>query len=106
MKLAIGRVLPVGMLLCGGLFVWGVAAGLKAKQCLEGQLHPDFNGATITGRGCEVTTTSGETLVVPISGPPFEAGVAGALGFVVLGMATVVMLVLRARRRSAHQQQT
>lgn len=101
MKLPIGRVLLlIGMLLCGGLFVWAAATNLKAKQCLEGQLHPDFNGATITGRGCEVTTTSGETLVVPISGPPFEAGVAGALGFIVLGMATVVMLVRRARRRS------
>ncbi|MFC9916536.1 hypothetical protein [Streptomyces sp. NPDC127197] len=106
MKLPIGRVLLIGMLLCGGLFVWAATAGLKAKQCLEGQLHPDFNGATITGRGCEVTTTSGETLVVPISGPPFEAGVAGALGFVVLGMATVVMLVRRARRRSVDQRQT
>ncbi|GKQ41774.1 hypothetical protein [Streptomyces sp. A012304] len=103
MKLPIGRVLPIGMLLCGGLFVWAAATGLKAKQCLEGQLHPDFNGATITGRGCEVTTTSGETLVVAISGPPFEAGVAGALGFVVLGMATVVMLVRRARRWSVDQ---
>jgi hypothetical protein len=103
MRLPIGRVLLIGMLLCGGLSVWAAAAGLEAKQCLEGQLHPDFSGATITGRGCEVTTTSGETLVVPISGPPFEAGVAGALGFVVLGMATVVILVRRARRRSVDQ---
>ncbi|GAB2766063.1 hypothetical protein [Streptomyces bullii] len=103
MKLPIGRVLLIGMLLCGGLFVWAAATNLKAKQCLEGQLHPDFNGATITGRGCEVTTTSGETLVVPISGPPFEAGVAGVLGFLVLGMATVVMLVRRARRRSGQR---
>jgi hypothetical protein len=103
MKLPIGRVLLIGMLLCGGLFVWAAATNLQAKQCLEGQLHPDFNGATITGRGCEVTTTSGETLVLPISGPPFEAGVAGALGFVVLGMTTVVMLVRRARRRSDHR---
>lgn len=106
MKLPIDRFLLVGMLLCGGLFVWAAAAGRKAKQCLEGQLHPDFNAATITGRGCEVTTTSGEILVVPISGPPFEAGVAGALGFVVLGMANVLMLVRRARRRSVEQGQT
>ncbi|MGW0614986.1 hypothetical protein [Streptomyces sp. NPDC002788] len=100
MRLPIGRVLLVGMLLCGGLSVWAAAAGLKAKQCLEGRLHPDYDGATITGRGCEVTTASDETLVVPISGPPFEAGVAGALGFVVLGMASAVILVRGARRRS------
>lgn len=100
MKRPIDRVLLMGMLLCGGLFIWAAVAGRKAKQCLEGELHPDFNGATITGRGCEVTTASGETLVVPIAGPPFEVGVAGALGFVVLGVGTVVMLVRRARRRS------
>ncbi|MEV5463472.1 hypothetical protein AB0L17_35830 [Streptomyces cellulosae] len=47
-----------------------------------------------------MTTASDETLVVPISGPPFEAGVAGALGFVVLGMASAVILVRGARRRS------
>jgi hypothetical protein len=99
MKLPVARVLLVGTLLCGGLAVWTVVAGFKAKQCLEGQLHADFDGATITGPGCEVTTTSGETVVVPLSGPPFEAGVAGALGFVVLGVATAVISVRRARRR-------
>lgn len=99
MKPSIGRVLLAGVLLCGALSVWAAATGLKARRCLEGRLHSDFNGAVITERGCEVTTTSGGTLVVPISGPPFEAGVAGALGLVVLGVAAVVVLVRRTRRR-------
>lgn len=103
MKAPIGKVLLIGMLLCGGLVVWVAATALKARQCLEGQLHPDFDGATITGRGCEVTTTSGETFVVPISGPPFEVGVAGALGCVALVVASVVVLGRRARRRSVEQ---
>ncbi|MFV2119426.1 hypothetical protein ACE14D_13655 [Streptomyces sp. Act-28] len=100
MRLSIGGALFIGSLLCGALFVWAAATGLEARRCLEGQSRPDFDGAVITERGCEVTTTSGETLVVPISGPPFEAGVAGALGFVVLGTATAVTLVRRALRRS------
>jgi hypothetical protein len=100
MRLSTGRALFIGMLLCGGLLVWAAVAGFKAKQCLEGQLHSDWNGAVITERGCEVTTSSGEMVIVPISGPPFEAGVAGALGCVALGMAIVVVFVRRARRPS------
>ena len=88
-------VLLLGTLLCGGLAVWAATSGFKAKQCLEGELHPDRNGASITERGCEVTTASGEQVLVPVPDPPFEAGVAGALGFVVLGATTGVVLAKR-----------
>lgn len=104
MKLPIGRVLLTGTLLCGCLVVWSATAAHTAKQCLDGQLHADFDGAAMTERGCEVTTTAGETLVVPIF-PPFEAGVAGGLGLVVLGTAAVFTLALRPRRRPVDRRQ-
>jgi hypothetical protein len=101
MRLPIIRVLLFGMLLCATVALWAAMAGFKAKRCLDGRLEvqqdSDWRGATITEEGCEVTTASGEVVLVPISGPPFEAGVAGALGFVALGIIVFVVFVRRVR---------
>jgi hypothetical protein len=96
------------MLLCSTVAVWVAAAGFKAKQCLDGQLDLqrswDWRGATSEGGasinelGCEVTTPSGQIVLVPISAPPFEVGVAAVLGFVVLGAVALVVFVRRAQR--------
>ncbi|MBA0053127.1 hypothetical protein E0L36_20295 [Streptomyces sp. AJS327] len=83
---------------CGGVAVWAASCGLKAKRCLDGKLHPDTSSASITERGCEITTTTGGTTRVPISGPSFEAGIASAAGFVVLGSTTTAVLVRRTSR--------
>lgn len=102
LRLPVIRFVMAGMLVCAAVVVWTATAGLKAKHCLDGRLavQQDFGwrGATITEEGCEVATTAGEVILVPIHGPPFEAGVAGALGFVALA---VVVLVLLVRRRQA-----
>ncbi|OXM64450.1 MULTISPECIES: hypothetical protein [Amycolatopsis] len=85
-------VLLTAMSLCGGLVAWAAVTALEAKRCLEGQ---DFSAA-ISARGCEIGTAAGGTVVEPIPGPPFEAGVAGAAGFLVL---TVVLVLTRRARR-------
>ncbi|MFP1628799.1 hypothetical protein ACLB9X_27315 [Streptomyces sp. 5K101] len=92
--------LSLGTLACGGLTVWAAATQYKAKQCLDGALHPAASSASITDQGCEMTTTSGSTVLVAISGPPFEAGVTSAFGFVVLGIAALVAFLRPARRSS------
>lgn len=84
--------------LCGCLAVWAAATNFKAKQCLDGQLYPHSEGASITEQGCEITTTSGQTILVRISGPSFEVGVGAVLGFVGL---VVVLVVFCLRYRGA-----
>ncbi|MDI3402351.1 hypothetical protein [Streptomyces cavernicola] len=96
--------LSLATLACGGLAVWAATAQYKAKQCLDGELHSALRGASITEQGCEMTTASGSTILVPISGPPFEAALAGAAGFVVLGVAAWVVFLRHARRVRNQQQ--
>lgn len=95
--------LLVGMLISATLAGWSAMAGLQAKQCLDGQLpiqlEGEWRGAGIAERGCEVTMASGEVVVVPISGPSFETGVASALVFVVSSVSVLVMLDRRLGRR-------
>jgi hypothetical protein len=104
MRLPVIRVLIFAMLVCATVAFWAASAGFKAKQCLDGRLEEQQNlawrGATITGEGCEVTTASSEVVLVPISGPPFEAGIAGVLSFVVLGIVVLILLARRLRRPS------
>ncbi|WP_181139229.1 hypothetical protein [Streptomyces sp. Ru72] len=100
MRFPVRSTLSLGTLVCGGLTVWAAATQFKAKQCLDGALHPAASSASITEQGCEMTTSSGSTVLVPISGPPFEAGVTSAFGFVVLGIAASVVFLRRARRPS------
>lgn len=96
----LARGLLLGMVVCAGLGAWTVVALHRAKQCLDGDLDGDERATSvgITEQGCEITTESGATVVIGIDGPPFEAGVAAALGFVVLGLALVVVTA-RARAR-------
>ncbi|NBE52531.1 hypothetical protein GUY60_14065 [Streptomyces sp. YC537] len=96
-QLLVFGALLAGALVCAGPVVGAVAAGHKAKECVDMRLHPGGQAASVTERGCEIVTASGATVLVPISGPPFEAGVAGAAGFVVLGGATVTVWVRRGR---------
>lgn len=102
MRLPVLRVLLLGMLLCATATIWAAMAGFTARQCLDGRLevqrNSDWRGATITKKGCEVTSASREVVLVPIFGPPFEAGVAGALGFVAQGIIAFVVLVRRRGR--------
>ena len=87
------------MVLCAGLALWAGAVQHRAKQCLDGDLTGGLPATSmgITEQGCEVTTESGATVVIEIDGPPFEVGVAAVLGFVVLGLA---LLVVTARARA------
>jgi hypothetical protein len=47
----------------------------------------------ITEEGCEIITESGAVLLSEIDGPPFEAGVAAVLGFVVLGLVLTAVTI-------------
>jgi hypothetical protein len=97
--------LLLAMVACATVAGWVATAGLRAKQCLEGQLDLQaghaWSGASITGQGCEVTMATGQVILVPISAPPFEVGVAASIGFVALGAAALILLVRRARRPRA-----
>lgn len=98
MRIPVVKLLLLGTVVCAGLLVWAAATGYRAKQCLDGSLHSDWTGISITERGCEVTTTSGELVLMPLTGPPFEVAVTAAFGLLVLGTASVVMLVRRGHR--------
>jgi len=87
-----------GMLVCAVLVVWSAVTNYRAKECLEGGHTFEWHAASITENGCEVVKKTGEVVVMPISGPSFEAGVAGGVGFVALGSATATLLVRRGRR--------
>lgn len=91
-------VLVLGMVVCAALALWAAVTQLRAKRCLDGELRQDTRGAGITERGCEITTVSGETVLIPIGGPPFEVGVAAVSAFVLLVLA--VLATGRDRRTS------
>jgi hypothetical protein len=91
-------VLLLGVVLCAALALWTAVTNLQAKRCIDGELRSDIHGAAITERGCEITTSSGKTVLVPIEGPPFEVGVAAVCGFIVL----VVLMVIVVTRRHRH----
>ena len=97
--------LVLAMVVCATVVVWTAIAGLSAKQCLDGQLDLQrgraWSGASITEQGCEVTMDTGEVVLVPISAPPFEVGVAAALGFAAVGTVALGLVVQRARRPGA-----
>ncbi len=86
------------MVVCTSLALWSAVPQLQAKRCLEGDLRPDTNGASITEQGCEITTISGETVLIPIEGTPFEVGVAAVFGFIILVLLLVILVARRDRR--------
>jgi hypothetical protein len=104
MRLRIPALL-LAMVACATVAVWVASDGLKAKQCLGGQLDVQqaraWSGASITDQGCEVIMATGEVVVVPISAPPFEVGVAAGLGCVALGTMALVLVTQRVRRPGA-----
>ncbi len=102
MRLPTVRLLLLAMLVCATVAGWVAMAGFKAKQCIDGQLAvqrgSDWRGAEISAQGCEVRMASGDIVLVPISAPPFEAGVVAVFGFIVLGLVAVIVVVRRTRR--------
>jgi hypothetical protein len=88
-------VLLVGMAACAALAVWVAVVGLRAKRCLDGDFDGDAPASSrgITEEGCEIVTESGAVLLIEIDGPPFEAGVAAVLGFVVLGLVLTAVTI-------------
>jgi hypothetical protein len=94
-------VLVLGMVVCAALALWTAVTVHQAKRCLDGELRSDTHGAGITERGCEITTISGETVLIPIQGPPFEVGVAAVFGFIVLVLLLLILVTRRDRRTSS-----
>jgi hypothetical protein len=95
--------LLLGMVVCASLALWSAVPQLQAKRCLEGDLRPDTNGASIIEQGCEITTISGKTVFIPIDGPRFEVGVASVFGFFVLALLLAIVLIRGAGRPSSRQ---
>ena len=94
-------VLVLGMVVCAALALWTAVRQFQAKRCLDGELRQDTHGAGITEQGCEITTISGETVLIPIEGPPFEVGVAAVFGFMMLVFLLVILVTRRGRRTSS-----